>query len=163
MPKRKTGAVHLLPERCIMRKTTQSTTSSTTVADSAHLTADLVFSDLPSLGKAPNVGQADLWREKTMGCANASATFASKKRSAARQLVAMVIMDTQLASTGYYEGQLKEAKLGIPHSKNSLAAAFAWYLKLDVANADKKKKSDDAKTLNRYFSAGQRLRRGFST
>lgn len=133
-------------------------TNSTSVAPSTgSASLGLVFQDVPSFGKTLNASQAIEWRQKTQECAGSATDFATKKRMAVRQLVAMVVMDAQQAPAGFFEGELKNAKLGVPRSKNPLAAAFAYHLKLDVANADKKKRSDDSKALNRYANAGQRL------
>lgn len=119
--------------------------------------AHLVFKNIPSLGAAVSATDAKSWSDSTEACAGDARTYADKKHSSTQQTVAMIVMDAQLHTFSFYETKLKEAGLGLPQKKDVLTYAFAWHLRLDVSDADKKKASDNSKALNRYVSAGRRL------
>jgi len=142
-----------------MSTTSQKLTSTSSAAISAAYKSDvqLTLTNIPSLGSTPGAADADTWHEATKTCAGEAITFADKKRDATRQTLVMIVMDAQLQTYSFYETKLKEAGLGLPAKKETLTYAMAWHLKLDVSDTDKKKATDNSKTLNRLVSAGQRL------
>lgn len=134
-----------------------SSTSGAAIAAAAKPDAQLIFTNIPSLGTNPAAVDAEKWHETTKACAGDAVRFADKKRAATQQTLVMIVMDAQLHTLSYYETKLKEAGLGLPQKKDVLAYAIAWHLKIDVSDTDKKKAADNSKALNRFASAGRRL------
>lgn len=134
-----------------------SSTSGAAIAPATKSDAQLVFTNIPSLGTSPAAVDAEKWHETTKACAGDAITFADKKRAATQQTLVMIVMDAQLHTLSYYETKLREAGLGQPQKKDVLTYAIAWHLKLDVSDTDKKKAADNSKALNRLASAGRRL------
>jgi len=134
-----------------------ASTSASAITAAGNSAVELAIKDIPPLGDTPSATEAESWTEIAQRCAGDNREYEGKSRLAAQQTLAMVVMLSQLYPVSYWETKLKEAGLGLPKKKDALTYAFAYLMKLDVGNADKKKASDHSKALNRYASAGRSL------
>jgi hypothetical protein len=110
---------------------------------------------VPTLGAEPSEAEIKKWNDAIRRKVAETGDAAVRSDRYAHEAFVMTTLASTLNEASWYEGQLKDAQVGIPVNKDALTLAFAYHLDLDVGHATNGK--NHSKALNRYYCAGRQL------
>ncbi|MBB3967331.1 hypothetical protein [Rhizobium metallidurans] len=116
------------------------------------------FDDVPSLGADHGAADEAKWHEATIKVISQANGLSLRSDKAARQSLAMVLIDVELHRPEFFQLGLKQEGFSEPANKDVLTLGIAFHYRLDVGHKDVATKTNNSKMLNRLVSAARYIK-----